>query len=90
VIVKVQSLLVALTLLLSACSQSGSLLGDMIIQMAPGVESRPGRLSVQAILVTEAFTQDWATALAAFHAEVETARRSEEAATKALEQARWE
>ncbi len=87
---KIPCLLVTFAFLLSACSQSGSLLGDMIIQKAPGVELRPGRLSVQAILATEAFTQEWATALAAYRTEVEPARRAEEAATKALEQARWE
>jgi hypothetical protein len=89
-IVTVRSLAVVLMLLLSACSQSGSLFGDMIIHVSPGVESRPGRLSVRAILPTEAFTQDWATALAAFHAEVAPARQVEEAAMKALEEARWE
>ncbi len=85
---KVRGLLLAL-LFLPSCSQSGSLLGDVIILVAPGHESRPARLSVQAIAATEAFSRDWAAALAAFQSDVKQGRQEQEAATKALEEARW-
>ncbi len=76
-------------LFLSACSQPGSLLGDVIILVAPGHESRPARLSVQAVAATAAFNRDWAAALTAFQGEMEQARQEQVKASQALEEARW-
>jgi hypothetical protein len=74
---------------LAACSRSGTLSGDIFVQTPPEeVVSRAARISVRAIPSTEAFERDWTAALAAFQAEVEPARKAQQAAAASLEEAR--
>lgn len=85
---KARGALTAMLLLCAACSRSGSLSGEVVVQVPSGKENPAARLSIRAVPATTAFEQDWAAALTAFQAELESARRAEREAAAATDQAK--
>lgn len=83
-----RSVLVAAILLLAACSRSGTLSGDVIVQAPAGPENPVARLKIRAVAATEAFEQDWAAALRTFQEELEPARRARQEAVTSLDRAK--
>jgi hypothetical protein len=81
--------LLALVLLLAACSRSGSLYGDLVVPSPRGHGTAAARVDIKGVPVTDAFVRDWAAATAAFQTEVAPVRKVEAAAASALEKARW-
>jgi hypothetical protein len=81
-------LLVAAALLLAACSRSGTLSGDVVVQVPAGPENPVARLRIRAVAATEAFEQDWAAALRTFQEELEPARRARQEAAASLDRAK--
>ena len=81
-------LLVAVWLACAACSRSGSLYGDVVVQAPAGAGNPAARLSVRLILATAAFERDWAAALARFREELAPARRAAQEAASEADQAR--
>lgn len=75
-------------LALAACSLSGTFSGDIFVQTPPGEVSPVARINVSVIRPTGDFEQDWAGELAAFQAEVEPARKAQQAAAASVEEAR--
>ena len=86
--VKASTYVAVMVLTLAACSRSGSLSGDVFVQTPPGEVNPAARISVSAIRTAELFAHDWATRLAAFQAEIEPARKAQQAAAAAVEEAR--
>ena len=78
----------AIVLTLTACSRSATLSGDVFVHSPAGRTNPVARISVSAIHPTEAFEHDWAEGLAAFRAEVEPARKAQQAAAASVEKAR--
>ncbi|HSB71791.1 MAG TPA: hypothetical protein VLT62_20875 [Candidatus Methylomirabilis sp.] len=81
-------LLLTACLALAACSRSGSLYGDVVVQAPPGAGNPAARLGVRLIPATAAFERDWTAALAAFREELAPARRAAQEAASELDQAR--
>jgi len=83
-----RSLAAAALVFLAACSRSGTLYGDILVQTRSGTVDRAPRINVLAIPATEVFEREWAAAVAAFLAEVGPARRAQKAATDAAQEVR--
>ena len=73
---------------LLACSRSGTLSGNVSGRTLPNGENPVARIHISVIRPTEAFEHDWAAGLAAFQAELESARAVQQAAAASLEEAR--
>ncbi len=85
---KAKAWVAAIVLTLAACSRSGTIAGDIFVQTPRGEVNPVARISVSAIPPTQVFEHDWAAALAAFEAEVEPARKAQQAAADSVEEAR--
>lgn len=85
---KARSVLAAALLVCAACSRSGTLSGDVVVQVPPGKGNPAARLSIRAVPATAAFERDWAAALTAFQEELESARRAAQEAAAAVDQAK--
>jgi len=84
----VGGLALAALLILSGCSRSGALSGDVVVRTASGDVSRGARISVYLVLGSEAFEREWAEAVAAFRQEVAPAVEAQKAAERRSEEAR--
>ena len=83
-----RSLAAAVLVFLAACSRSGTLYGDILVQTPSGSLDRAARITVLAVPATEAFEREWASAVAAFQFEVGPARQAQKAATTSAEEVR--
>ena len=81
-------LVLATLLVLSGCSRSGALSGDVVVRNVFGEVSRGARISVYLVLPSEAFEREWAEAVAAFRHEVAPAAEAQQAAERQSEEAR--
>jgi hypothetical protein len=77
-------------LLLAACSRSGTIFGDIFVQTPAGDLKRAARLEVRAVPSTRAFESEWATAIAAYQAELDPALQAQKAAASSAEDAKLE
>jgi hypothetical protein len=82
------SLALAAILVLTSCSRSGSLSGDVAIRSQSGDTMRGARISVFLVIPTEAFEREWADAVSAFRQEVAPAAEAQKAAEHRAEEAR--
>ncbi len=85
---KLPGLLLCILLAAVACARAGTLEGTVVV---PGAADHPPpatRLRLGAVATSPAFERDWATARAAFHADLVPVRQAEAQAGAALEQAR--
>ena len=80
-------LLLAAVLVLSGCSRSGTLSGDVTVRSSGDV-TRGARISVFLVVPSDAFEREWADALAAFRKEVAPAAEAQKAAVHQAEEAR--
>ncbi len=81
--------LVAVTvLILTACSRSGTLYGDIFVQTRSGNVDRAARINVRGVPATQDFERDWASAVTAFQVEAGPARQAWKAAADSAEEAR--
>jgi hypothetical protein len=81
--------LVAVAVLgLAACSRSGTVYGDIVVQTRPGKVDRAARINVLGVPATQGFERDWASAVAAFQVEIGPARQAWKAAADSAEEAR--
>jgi hypothetical protein len=78
----------AILFLLSGCTRSGGLYGDVAVQLPSGNAIRGARISVRLIPSTERFEHDWAATVAAFQNEVAPAAEALKAAEHRAEAAR--
>lgn len=85
---RVRGLVVIGVLTLAACSRSGNLYGDVVVQKGTGEVTRAARITVIAVPSTGAFERAWGGAIAAFQAEIEPARKAQRAAASSVEEAR--
>jgi len=74
--------------LLSGCSRTGGLLGDVAVRMPSGDVLRGARINVRLIPSTEAFERDWAQAIAVFRQDVAPAVEEQKAADHKAEEVR--
>ncbi len=74
--------------LLSACSRTGGLLGEVTARSPSGDVVRGSRIHVRLIPSTEAFERDWAQAIASFRQEVTPALGEQKSAEHKAEEAR--
>lgn len=82
------AVLLATLLVLSGCSRTGVLSGDVVVRTASGDVTRGARMNVFLILPSEGFEQEWAKVLAAFREEVAPAAEVQKAAEHRAEEAR--
>ncbi len=75
-------------LVISACSRSGTVHGDIFVQTQAGDVKRGARISVAVVPSTEAFERDWAATVEAFRADVSPALQAQKAAEHSADQAR--
>jgi hypothetical protein len=80
--------LLATVVVLSGCSRTGALSGDVIVSTASGDVTRGARMSVYLILPSEEFEQEWAKVIAGFRQEVAPVAEAQKAAEHQAEEAR--
>jgi hypothetical protein len=78
----------AAVLVLSGCSRSGTLSGDVAVRTSSGDVTRGARISVFLVVPSDAFEREWADAVAAFQKEVAPAAAAQKAAVHQAEEAR--
>jgi hypothetical protein len=86
--IRAESLVLSALLILSGCSRSGALSGDVVVRNASGDVSRGARISVYLVLPSDAFEREWAEAVAAFREEVAPAVEAQKAAEHKAQEAR--
>jgi hypothetical protein len=82
------ALLLMTIAVLSACSRTGTVMGDIVVTTPAGHEQRAAHTTVLAIHATKTFEDEWRTTVAAFEEELAPARRSRDEAARSLELAR--
>jgi len=87
---KAKGLVMAGVLVLAACSRSGAIFGDIFVQTPSGDVKRAARIEVRAVPSIRAFESEWATAIAAFQAELDPALHAQKAAASSAEDAKLE
>lgn len=80
--------ILATCVVLTGCSQSGTLSGDVTARTPSGDVVRGARISVFLVLPSAAFEREWSDALAAFRQEVAPAAEAHKAAARRAEEAR--
>jgi hypothetical protein len=86
--VRAGGLVLATLLVLSGCSRTGVLSGEVVARTSSGDLSRGARISVYLVMPSEAFDREWADAVAAFRREVAPALEAQKAAERESEEAR--
>jgi hypothetical protein len=82
------AVLLAVLVVLSGCSRSGALSGDMVVRTPSGEVARGARVSVFLVISSEAFEGEWGRALSAFREEVAPAAEAQKAAEYKAAEAR--
>jgi hypothetical protein len=87
---KARCLIVASLLALTACSRSGTIFGDIFVQVPSGDVKRAARIEMRAVPSARAFESEWAAAIVAFQAELEPVLQAQKAAASSAEEAKLE